>query len=74
MVFKFHSHQVHHVQANGHRRTRRNIVRVNGSKGTKIIETHDSKHGKTRRAKALTRKEIKNIKSGVFMPKLFKHM
>lgn len=74
MAFKFRSHQVHHVQANGHRRTRRNIVRVHGTKGTKVVEIHDSKHGKTRRSKALTRKEIQNIKKGVFMPALFRKM
>ena len=74
--FFFHSEQVHAVVKNGHHKTRRNIVTVKGNKGTKKIEVLDTKHGKKvkKNSKSLTKKEIKNIRKGVFMPKLFRDL
>ena len=70
-AFVFRSHQSHTIVKNGKRVTRRNNVNVSGSKGSKEVEVVQS--GKTRRAKkALTKREITNIRKGVFMPRLFR--
>jgi hypothetical protein len=72
--FHYRSVQVHSFASNGKRMTRKNIVTVNGKRGTKTVHTFDStKPKKTRKnTKKLTRKEISNIHKGVFMPGLFR--
>ena len=72
--FHYRSVQVHSFVANGKRVTRKNVVTVNGKKGTKTVHTYDStKAKKTRKnTKALTAKEVSNIRKGKFMPDLFK--
>ncbi len=53
---------------------RRNVVTVKNGKGHKKVETFNSARGKavTRKSKTLRKSEIKNIKQGIFMPRLFK--
>jgi hypothetical protein len=72
--FHYRSVQVHSVMTNGKRMTRKNVVALNGKKGTKTVHTYDStKAKKTRKnTKPLTAKEISNIRKGIFMPTLFK--
>jgi ribosomal protein L29 len=72
--FHFHSVQVHGVMVNGRRKTRKNIVQVNGTKGEKRVEVYDSsKKRKTyKNSKKLSVREIANIRRGKFMPGLFK--
>jgi hypothetical protein len=72
-AFRFHSTQFHAFSTNGQRKTRKNIVKVNGKKGTKRVEIYNSVKRKTyRNSKKLTAKEIANIRRGKFMPGLFK--
>lgn len=73
--FHYRSIQVHSFAANGKRMTRKNIVTVNGKKGTKTVHTYDSTKPKKRtrkNSKALTPKEVANIRKGIFMPGLFR--
>ena len=74
--FHFHSKQIHAFIKNGERKTRKNIVTVNGKKGKKSVEIYDStKKRKTyRNSKALSKKEITNIRKGIFMPGLFRSL
>jgi hypothetical protein len=71
-AFTFHSNQKHTVIKNGKRFTRRNNVAVSGNKGTKeiVVASPGKKTKKTR--KALTKREISNIRKGIFMPALFR--
>lgn len=73
-TFHFKSVQIHGTVVNGRRKTRKNTVRVNGSKGEKKIEIFDSsKKRKTyTNSKKLSAKEIANIRRGIFMPGLFR--
>ena len=70
----YRSVQVHSFASNGKRMTRKNVVTVNGKKGKKTVHTYDStKPKKTRKnTKALSAKEIANIRKGKFMPGLFR--
>lgn len=72
--FKFHSVQVHGIMTNGRRKTRKNVVSVDGKKGEKRVEIYDStKKRKTyKNSKKLSAKEIANIRRGKFMPGLFR--
>jgi hypothetical protein len=71
-TFVFNSNQSHTVIKNGKRFTRRNNVSVSGNKGSKEVQIvkPGKKAKKTR--KALTKREISNIRKGVFMPSLFR--
>lgn len=71
--FHYRSEQVHAFMANGHKKTRKNIVIVNGTKGFKRVEEYDSnKKRKTyKNSKKLSAKEISNIRRGKFMPGFF---
>lgn len=71
-MFQFRSHQVHSTLKNGKRVTRKNTVRVNGAKGTKTVEVRAAGAKAHKKTKALTRREISNIKRGTFMPGLFR--
>ncbi len=64
--FRYHSVQLHTFSANGHQKTRKNIVKVNGTKGTKSVHIYDSaKKRKTyKNTKPLTAQEIRNIRRG----------
>ena len=71
-AFIFRSHQSHSTIKNGKRVTRRNNVNVSGSKGSKAVEIIQSGKKTRRTKKALTKREITNIRKGVFMPTLFR--
>jgi hypothetical protein len=72
--FHYTSVQIHSFISNGKRKTRKNVVRVNGKKGTKSMHTYNSsKKRKTfKTSKRLTATEIANIRRGKFMPGLFR--
>ena len=74
--FHYRSEQVHAFVANGHKKTRKNVVEVKGNKGYKRVEEYDSnKKRKTRKVtKPLTKKEIANIRMNKFMPGLFRKL
>lgn len=65
-TFHFRSTQIHGFMANGHRKTRKNVVVVNGNTGHKKVEIYDSKRkGKTyKNTKRLSKKEITYIRRG----------
>jgi len=70
-MFRYHSVQTRSEYHNGKRRTKTNHVSINGKKGYKVV-TIRNKSGTKKSKKPLTKKEIKCIKNGQFMPGLFK--
>jgi hypothetical protein len=67
---KYHSEQTHIEFVNGVRQERRQIVDVNGNKGTKIVII--TRNGKTKKSiKPLSAKEIECIRKCEFVPGLF---
>lgn len=66
MTFHYQSQQVHTTVINGKKSTRSSEVNVKNGKGFKKLTTN----GKTKR-KPLTKKEMKNIQKGIYMPNLF---
>lgn len=66
----YHSEQTHIEYVNGKQKERRQIVDINGNKGTKtVIVTRNGKKQKS--AKPLSAKEISCIRRCKFMPGLF---
>ncbi len=66
----YHSEQTHIEFVNGVKQERRQIVDVNGTKGTKIVII--TRNGKTKKStKPLSAKEIECIRKCKFMPGLF---
>ncbi len=71
MPFAFHSSQVHHLEENGHKKTKVNSVDVSNGQGTKTVEI--TENGKTRKnTKKLSKSEIAKIQKNEFIPGLFK--
>ena len=71
MAFSFESTQVHHIEENGHTKTKKNTVSISNGKGTKTVEL--SENGKTRKnTKKLSPQEVERIKKNEFIPGLFK--
>ena len=67
---RYHSEQTHIEFVNGVKQERRQIVDVNGNKGTKIVII--TRNGKTKKSiKPLSAKEIECIRKCKFMPGLF---
>jgi len=69
--FAYKSVEMHTTMVNGHRNTRKNIVKVVNGKGVKKTEVSHNKKT-VKKSKRLTKKEITNIRKRNFMPGLFK--
>jgi hypothetical protein len=68
-AFNYHSEQVNATS----NKTRRNIVNITNSKGTKRVEEYDSTGALIHNAeKNLTKPQITKIKNNEFIPGLFK--
>jgi hypothetical protein len=70
-MFNYSSTQIHQIQENGKKKTRKNIVAIKNGKGTKTVEINEN--GKVRKStKNLSALEIESIQNSQFIPGLFK--
>lgn len=70
MVFHYQSIQTHGVMTSNGKKVKETVVKVENGKGIKTVSIADHKgiHSDTM---SLSNSEVKNIKSHIFMPKLF---
>jgi hypothetical protein len=69
-AFVYHSEQTHSSLLNGEAQVKKNIVDIKNGKGTKTVKYIEN--GKERTAtRKITPSEMKKIKNGIFVPKLF---
>jgi hypothetical protein len=69
-AFVFHSEQTHSSSVNGKTLVKKNIVNIENGKGTKTVKYIEN--GKERTAtRKITPAQMKKIKNGIFVPKLF---
>ncbi len=69
-AFVYHSEQTHSSLLNGEAQVKKNIVDIKNGKGTKTVKYIEN--GKERTAtRKITPSEMKKIKQGIFVPKLF---
>jgi hypothetical protein len=69
-AFVYHSEQTHSSMVNGKTQVKKNIVNIENGKGTKTVKYIED--GKQRTAtRKITPAEMKKIKQGIFVPRLF---